>query len=172
MIFRHDDFSRVIPLATVKWVHEEFLKRDLIETACIQVCYGGIPGLHNNVIEYLRSMPDYDIQLHCWDHNQYHTWDAERIIQDLSAAMSYIKETFGNYPTAFYPPWNADSESVTEASAFLGLDLRNKGTYIKHYINAPSAYMDTTVIYFHSWSKDNLEVLPALLNLFVTQENK
>jgi len=81
-----------------------------------------------------------------------------------------MKETFGKYPTAFYPPWNAVSESVTAASAALGLDLRNVGTYIKHYINAPAAYKDTPVIFFHSWSKDNLDALPVLLNLFVPEE--
>ena len=170
MIFRHDDFFRAITLATVKWVHEEFLKRGLVETACIQVCYGNIPGLLPGVVEYLNDTPNYDIQLHCWNHDRYDTWDTESIIRDLSAAMSYIKETFGRYPTAFYPPFNAVSESVTAASAFLGLDLRNVGTYIKHYINAPAAYKDTPAIFFHSWSKDNLEALPVLLNLFVSEE--
>lgn len=170
MIFRHDDFSYRTRLEAVQRVHEEFLKRDLVETVCIQACYPPMIGLKEEVIEYLKSSTNYDIQLHCWQHDSYNEFSPLEIIRDLSAAMFCIKKILGAYPTILYPAYNADSESVITACNYLGLELRSYGAYIKHYIGDPEAYLGTSAIFFHSWSEDNLEVLPVLLDMFTDEE--
>ncbi len=170
MIFRHDDFSPRTRLKEVKQAHNEFLKRDLTETICIQACYPPTIGLKAGVVEYIKSSTNYDIQLHCWQHDSYDKMNSLELIRDLSAAMFYIRKVFGAYPAVLYPAFNARSENVLAACDYLGLELRSNGAYVKHYIGDPEAYPNATAIFFHSWSRDNLDALPTLLDMFVNKE--
>ena len=104
MIFRHDDFSPRTRLEAAKQIHNEFLKRDLVETVCvetvcIQACHPPVVGLNERIVEYIKSSPNYDVQLHCWEHSSYDEMTSPEVIRDLSAAMFYIRKAFGAYPT-------------------------------------------------------------------------
>lgn len=166
MIFRHDDFGPRVKLERAKQVHQEFLDRDLVETACIQAFQAPTLGLKRETVAYLKSSPGYDIQLHCWEHHSYHDWALGNIVRDLSAAMFYVQKTFGRYPTVLYPAYNASGKNLEAACNFVGLELRSEATSILHYVGHPEAYLDTPAVYFHSWSSDDMAALPRLLDLF------
>lgn len=167
MIFRNDDFDPRFDLDMVRSTHKEFLKRDLIETVCIQVCLGAGFGLKPQVLRYIKETPSYDIQLHCWSHDHYNEWFVRDIIRDLSAAMHYMKKKLDLYPNILYPPYNVGGKNLEEACKYLGLRLDNSGDYIIHFLSEPEAYKEITSVYFHMWQKANRELLPKLLDYFI-----
>lgn len=166
MIIRNDDFDPRYDLAIVKQVHEEFLKRGLTETICVQAIRNGALRHRQDVVAYVRSQEGYDVALHGWNHEQYHVMeDVGEIVKHLAASLYLITEQFDIHPTVFYPPWNGDSPQVRAACQFLGLTFSNSAAYITHYIKEPQAYNDVEAIYFHMWEPHNIEALPTLLDI-------
>lgn len=165
MIIREDDFDPRYSLEQVKEVHELFLKYDMMHTTALNVMRGERYGIGPEVVDYIKSTKNWDIQLHGWDHEEYHKWPYHTVIRDLYAGIAYIERVFGKRPIIFYPPWNGDSEHIKRACDEAGIQLSNNAVYIRHYLQKPEKYKDQNIIYFHSWERPCIDALEPLFKL-------
>lgn len=170
MIIREDDFDPRYKVEQVKFVHEMFLGRNLTHTIALQMAVGGQFVHKQEVIDYVKSTGNWDIQLHGWNHEEYHKWPMRDIARDLFAAIAYTQKLFGVTPKIFYPPWNGESPSIEAACKLTGLEFNNKAAYIIHYLREPKKWDWVEAIYFHAWEKSNLDRLPKLLDKFKKEE--
>jgi len=164
-IIREDDFDPRYSFATVKNTHELFLQKNLIHTLAIQAKRHEGVGHTQEVIDYINSTSNWDIQLHGWDHDRYSDWKYNDIVRDLFAGIGYCQQMFKRVPTVFYPPWNCESNVLKQACQYVGLQFNNNCAYIMSYTNTPESYQDKNVIYFHNWDLNNSKALPKLLDM-------
>ena len=169
MIFRHDDFDFRENLETVKKIHEEYIKRDLVETIAVNNSIGGGVGWKPEVLDYVNSTSNWDIQLHGWMHEPYEHYPYWRVFGDLVATLSHTKQYFPNSdPKIFYAPWNGYSGTIEKACADLGIQMGGVGDYIMHYLDWGRRGKD--IIYYHSWDSQDVANVPKLLDTFIKEK--
>ena len=164
-IIREDDFDPRYPASVVQKTHEMFLQKNLIHTLAVQVKRHSGVGHTQELINYINSTSNWDIQLHGWDHERYSDWEFNDIVRDLYAAIGYCQHKFNHTPTVLYPPWNCESDVLKRACDYVGLLFNNNCAYIMSYTNSPEKYQDKNVVYFHNWDNFNCEALPKLLDM-------
>ena len=164
-IIREDDFDPRNFKSSVEESHKMFLDRNLIHTIAVQAARYGHIGHSQDLIDYINSTPNWDVQLHGWEHEKYSEWKYDDIVKELFAAIGYVQKKFNTTPTIFYPPWNCDSDILRKACEYIGLEHNNNCAYIMSYTNTPEKYQDKNVVYYHAWDKFNYEALPKLLDM-------
>jgi len=148
-------------------VHKQFIEAGLTETAVVQFAqHGRLSNFPKELIDYMNTAPNWDIQLHGWAHDHYHEMEVDFIIRDISAAIHWSEKLFGKKPTIWYPPWNAISTNMERAALLLGLKIDNESNNIQKFIRE----METGTfkghsVYFHGWKNEEMLLFPKMLEL-------
>ena len=169
LIIRNDDFDfRMLPEFYIA-VHEYFIANDLIETAVIQITqHGRMPNYEakKEIIEYMNTAPNWDLQIHCWAHDRYQEMSHNEIIRDMSAALFHFQRLFNRLPTTWFPPHNAISEEMETAARELGLVINNESCGIKDFVKlAKEGVVETNSLYFHGWRNEEMEYFEEMIKL-------
>lgn len=171
-IWRSDDIDARLNLDTLKRMHEHFLERGLIQTLAVNNVIGGSIGWQPDVIDYINNTPNFDIQMHGWEHLHYETLEYKEVYPHLIASMFHIKKFFPKAdPTVFYCGWNAYSDTIQRACNDLGLQMGGVGDYIMHYCDwgrRPAS----KIVYFHFWDANDVNNIPRMLDIYLDEKAK
>ena len=170
VIVRSDDFDFRMDTSDYISVHEEFLKRNLIETVGLQFAqFDRLGNFRPELIEYMKNTPNYDLQIHGWQHDKYSEMEYTHIVRDLAAAKYMCYSLFGKVPTVWYPPWNCYSDKMKEAADNLSMTIDNESYDIAKFIREVKAGSFTGhSFYFHAWQKPEKDLLPEALDWVLT----
>jgi len=174
LIIRHDDFDFRLAPVLYEEIHKWFISRGLTETAVIQLTQNGnIPTYPEYLLRYIRSSPNWDIQLHGWEHANYGKMTYNEIYKDLAASHYMIRKLFGREPTIWFPPWNSRNEDMeTEARQF-GVTINNKTYDIGKFIREMKENTYTGhSFYFHGWNHNEMDQLNEALDLAEAYEHR
>jgi len=171
IIVRNDDFDPRWSLDIVKKFHEFFMERNMVETLSIQMARGYTIGFKEDVVNYIKNTPNYDLALHGWEHERYENVLCKDIVRDLAASLYFFKRIFDVTPEYFYSPWNIQNVEVLKACQILGLKVRENPVDIKAYINRPEVREKADSVYFHMWEKDHDILVPKLLDIIKEEQN-
>lgn len=179
LIIRSDDFDfRMIPEFYIA-VHEHFIANDLIETAVVQITqHGRLFDFGERgkmeIINYMNTAPNWDIQFHCWAHDAYGEMEYSEVARDVSAGLFHFQKLFNKLPTVWYPPHNARSEEMERAAGLLGLRIDNEDMPIRRFVDKVG-WVDGKFqghsLYFHSWKHQEMEYFEEMIKLAVEIKN-
>lgn len=166
IILRHDDFDfRMNPEDYVA-NHEKFIKAGLTETAVVQYTHdGNCPQYHPDLITYMNTAPNWDIQLHGWSHDDYSKLPKWIIREHLVKSIDISIRLFNIEPKVWYTPWNCYSQDMVDVASSLGMIISNESYDIAKFIREVKAgtYTGSTV-YFHLWNRDEREKIDEMLD--------
>lgn len=171
---RHDDYDfRLTPQQYME-IHEEFKKRDLIETIALQPTqWGRLSNPPEELIEYISRESHYEIALHGWGHFHYDEMEYDFIVRDLMAAKEWCKTYFGVYPKVWYTPWNCMSNNMERAAEFVGMTISNESNDIWRFIREVEVgHFSGETLYFHGWKQDECELFIQMLDLVVKENER
>ena len=181
-MYRNDDFAFNVPIDYLTEVHNWFIKAKVNHTIAMQ-------GITENrtLIDYIKSTPYWDIQIHCWQHDPYRDMDKVNIYTNLKTMVDFGEKELGQRPTTIFPPWGRTGSGplLVEAADKLGLKVDPDCAYIEFYLGAIAngeEYFKTAVaetnhnipysewrrVYFHLNNAKEMALVPALID--VTQE--
>jgi len=174
LILRSDDFDwRLEPQEYID-NHEKFVKADLIETAVVQFANNGrfkVPP--QELVEYMKTEPHWDIQLHGWSHDAYGEWEFDYIMRDISAAVHWFEITFERSPKIWFPPWNMISTNVERVADILGMEVNNESCDITKFIReAKAGTFNYNSVYFHLWNRTEKEQIDEMIEWVKVYENR
>lgn len=164
-LIRHDDFDfRMSPEDYIA-IHEEFIKANLVETAVLQFTQDGrLQTFHPKLIEYMRTAPNWDFQLHGWAHTHYDEMKPDAIVKEMGAAMFFAEKLFAKTPTLWCTPWNCWSNEMEQAAKAIGLTIDNESYDIAKFIrNVEGNSYDGHSLYFHGWKSDEMLLFPKMI---------
>ena len=169
LIIRNDDFDfRMQPEFYIA-VHEHFIVNDLIETAVIQIAKDDRLinfEAKSDVIEYMNTSPNWDLQIHCFNHSSYHEMSYGKIVRDMSAALYHFQELFHRRPTTWFTPHNTDSEGMQKAAKRLGLEINNESIAIQQFVSdAREGVIKGDSVYFHGWNDGEMKYFEEMIEL-------
>ena len=169
---RHDDFDFRLTPAEYIANHENFIKHGLVETAVIQLATKNcLNGFNQEIVDYLNQAPNWDLQLHGFNHDHYNEMNYNEIVRDLSAALYWFGRLFGKYPTRWFTPWNCYSDDMKRAATKVGLEIDNESWDIAKFVREFEVY-DGHSLYFHLWRKPEKELIPKMLKLAKIYEGR
>jgi len=176
MLIRHDDYDMRMSPEFYIAVHEKFIANNLIETAVIQITqHGRLANFEakKEIIEYMNTAPNWDLQIHCWAHDPYHEMSYNEIVRDMSAALFHFQKLFNRLPTVWYPPHNGDSEEMQRAAKTLGLIINNESIGIKQFVmDARGGVIKGNSLYFHGWNSKEMGYFDEMIRLVKEYENR
>ena len=169
LTIRHDDYDfRMLPEFYIA-VHEHFIANDLTETAVIQFArHERLLNIekHKETIEYMNTAPNWDLQIHCWDHDNYSEMSYPEIYKDMSAALFHFQQLFNRLPTTWYPPHNVNSEDMMRAATTLGMTINDESIGVKDFVmDAREGIIKGKSLYFHGWNNNEMEYFEEMLKL-------
>jgi peptidoglycan/xylan/chitin deacetylase (PgdA/CDA1 family) len=167
LIWRDDDIHWSTDLAQFIRVHELFNKYDAVHT--IAVIAKDIDK-NQELVEYIKSQPNIDIQLHCWEHISF-THNLDILKEDLKQGIKKLEDVFGKKPTILYPPWNNTNDKVERIANLLGLKVSNIKVGISFYLKAVGK-VDEETVNFHNWSVGDCIFLEQALQLNLTMKTR
>lgn len=174
LTIRHDDFDfRMQPQEYID-LHEEFIGHGLIETAVVQLTASGrIHDYKPELIEYMNTAPNWNIQLHGWSHDIYSKMSWDDIARDLSASCFLFKRLFGKVPTVWYPPHNEKTEEMEKAAVWAGIKIDNESYDIAEFTKQmETGTFSGNSVYFHLWENGKKHLIPTMLKLAKQYENR
>jgi len=166
IVVRHDDFDFRMDTLDYINIHEEFIRAGLIETAVLQFTQDGrIKNFRQDLLDYMTTTPNWDFQIHGWEHTKYSEMETDAIIKDIAACICLCQRLFNRTPTVWYPPWNCYSENMKKAADFLGLTISNESYDIGRFIRevGDGTYQGHTV-YFHGWNQNEMLKFDDMIN--------
>ena len=176
LIIRHDDFD--FRMGTEKYIdiHEKFIEKGLIETAVIQLTqYGRVQDFERKkeLIDYINSTPNWDIQFHCWEHKPYLEMDPNEIIKEVAASLYFINKLFGKTPTVWYPPHNVASPRMEMIAKEFGLKVNTGHLGIEEFVKGGGKINETIEnIHFHGWANHEMLFFDRMLDMILEYENR
>lgn len=166
LVIRHDDFDFRMALDHYILTHQMFLDRGLVETVNLQFSqFGRLVEIRPEVVKYLLKTPNYDIQLHCWEHIMYANMPSMVIYRDLAASCWKFMELFHKKPTIWYPPWNVKSIEMEQIADGFGMTVDAESYDLKKFLREIEANdFRGHSVYFHAYQQDEMIVLPKVLD--------
>lgn len=167
MIFRDDDISCFTNVDDFKRVHELFNKYNVTHT--IAVIAKDIDK-NSELIEYILSQSNINVQLHCWDHVDMTQLNEIELQWAFSKGVSCLKTWLKKNPTILYPPWNKHSTPMDEKAKMFDMTVSSKKISLAQYIKFGGDVGEET-INFHYWAPQETMLLEQALIIF-TQRNQ
>ena len=165
LIIRQDDFDFRLPPEKYIENHKKFIEAGLTETAVLQLCQNGnLAEFHPDIIEYLKTAPNWDIQLHGWSHDNYSEMKFQFVLRDISAAMYWVEGLLGKKPTIWFPPWNQTSVEMKEVAKILELEINNESNDIEKFIReVKDGSFKGGSVYYHLWHHHDFELIDEMI---------
>lgn len=163
---RNDDFDPRINLEITKYLHEEYMKRGIPFTIAVNSAISSRIGFNKDVVDYVNNTDPktWDIQLHNWSHDRYWAMSHVDLYAYIYANLQMTKQTFvHSNPTILYPPWNEKSDIMENVCKELGLTIRTSQKTIRELLKDWNLG-DETLFYYHWWTKDDVDIIPQILD--------
>jgi peptidoglycan/xylan/chitin deacetylase (PgdA/CDA1 family) len=167
VICRSDDFDFRLNVDQYAKVHQKFIDANLTETAVIQFTNDNRVNFNKQVIfDYLKTSPNYDIQLHGWSHAHYSEMEFDEMVRDIAASMAVSKRFLGVYPTVWYPPRNCYSPTMQRVADIFGLKMDTEAVGIKEFVEKNrKEKFEPHAVYFHAWNHAEMEYLDEMITI-------
>jgi len=170
IVWRDDDVHYLTDLKQFEKIHEVFKKHNVKHTIAVIA-----KDLDKNteLIEYINSNENIDVQLHCWNHISA-IKNIDSLERELVLGIDKIKELFGKKPTILYPPWNETNDVVSYIAKKVGLKVSNLKVSMSHFVkcNGVIDIENCNTINFHYWSGGDTMFLNYALELYMNREIK
>lgn len=155
LIWRNDDLDFNTTAAQLQPIHALFQKYGVTHTVAV-IC----KGLHKNpeLIQYLKSTPGYDIQIHCWEHVDITEMGTSDIWYAIDSCLRVFKQCGFERPTTIYPAWNKSTPILEKCANKFGLEVSNKKMSLSGYLKGQSE----GVVNFHYWAEECVDLEAAL----------
>jgi peptidoglycan/xylan/chitin deacetylase (PgdA/CDA1 family) len=172
IIYREDDVSKLTDVSVLKYVHEQFLNNHLTHTVSF-LC----DGLEQNIplIDYINKTHNWNLAIHGWNHHNYCMMSKTQIEDELDKCILQIDNLFGVVPEKWYLPFNGWTDKdgfdkvpfVADLAFYHGIDVDIDCYHISDAVPAleKGEKLRTDTVYFHSWDREELKLLPQLLYL-------
>ena len=108
-------------------------------------------------VEYIKQHPEWKVELHCWEHEDYTKLDEEQAYNLLFKAKNIIEETFNQKVTCFYPPRNKYNDATDRIVERLGISTQKE--YRKIRLVRPFSFSFVDVHYWYPGDRIKLERL-------------
>ncbi len=169
IVVRQDDMDFRLEPHQYMAIHEEFIKRNLVETAVLQFAqFERVGNFRPEIVKYLNEAPNWDLQLHGWQHANYSEYDYHQIVKELCAAFYLFQKLFNRLPTVWYPPWNCYSPVMQDAANYMGIKIDNESCGVSEFVRKMKAGMFLGhSFYFHGYKASEMALLPEALDLVV-----
>lgn len=169
MILRMDDMDPRIDLATLKPMHEEFMKRNIPMTIAVNNSMGHRLGFDADVLKYVNEdtpAESWDIQLHSYNHDRMWSLTYPECYANLYCNLNLTKRDFPrSNPTIFYPPWNEESETMKNVCNELGITMIESHLTMRELLW--NGREDKDLFFWHWWDKDEQRTLTEALDRLV-----
>lgn len=169
IILRCDDFDPRIDIATLKPLHEEFVKRQIPMTICINNAMGFRVGFDQAVLDYVnKQTPEgsWDIQLHTYNHDRLWAAPYPEIFMNIYTNLHLTREDFPrSKPKILYLPWNETSSNIEEVCLKLGLKVNFSRLTMRELLW--NGREDQDVFFWHWWDREEQKALPKVLDRLV-----
>lgn len=174
---RHDDYDFRLSTQQYIEIHEEFKKRELVETLVFQPTqWGRLATVDQELISYLIKeikAGTAEIALHGWGHFHYDEMEYDFIVRDLMASKYWCQTYFGGEPKVWYTPWNCMSNNMERAAQFVGMTISNESNDIWRFIReAEVEKFSGETLYFHGWKADEMALFPRMMELVVKENER
>ena len=172
LTIRDDDISKDTDVSILKYVHDQFLLHHKTHTVAL-LCN----RLEENkkLVDYINKTHNWNLCIHGWTHDNYCLMSEQKIASDLDRCILKMEELFGNVPEVWYLPWNGWTKDmgfdlvprVADIAIYHGVDIDTDCDHISHAVEELENHrkLVTNTVYFHSWDKADLELLPNLFYL-------
>ncbi len=176
MVVRHDDMDFRLETQQYIDIHEKFIQNGLTETAVVQLTtFGRIFnfGVKADLLEYMRTAPNWDIQFHCWEHKSYAKMDYDEIVKEVSASLYWMGAFFKKLPTVWYPAYNEVSSDMERAAKLFNLRIDNVDVGIKEFVESSAKSKPTYhAVHFHGWATHEMKYFDQMLALVKEYESR
>ena len=172
LTIREDDVGKLTDVQVLKYVHEQFLNSHVTHTVAF-LC----DGLEENIplVEYINKTHNWNLAIHGWNHHNYCTMTKTQIEDELDKCILKIDNLFGVVPEKWYLPFNGFVKDknfdlvpyVADIAFYHGVDVDNDCYHISDAVVELELgrKLNTDTVYFHSWDREDLKLLPTLLFL-------
>jgi peptidoglycan/xylan/chitin deacetylase (PgdA/CDA1 family) len=171
---RQDDFDfRLEPKQYID-NHEKFIRAGLTETAVVQYTHDGRePNYHPELIKYMNEAPNWDIQLHGWEHAEYDKMSPDDILSHLQKSVDKAQELFGKKPTIWFTPWNRRNEIMEDVARSFGITISNESNDISKFIREmKDGTFNGTTLYYHLWNRDEAVQIDEMIEYAKKYESR
>lgn len=167
LIVRHDDFDFRLEPEDYIDNHERFIEAGVDETAVVQYTHDGrVPNYNPFLINYMNTAPNWDIQLHGWEHAEYDKLSPLEVRKHLEKSIEMSEKLFGVKPKVWYPPWNRRTEIMGDIARSFGIKIDNESNDISKFIREKEAgIFNGHSVYFHLWNRHEAEKIDRMLEL-------
>lgn len=120
---------------------------------------------YQELTEYINGRKkEFIFGLHGWTHMDYSVISESAVENSLGRAKLAVYDTFGVYPTWFFPPWNRRSDNLRTACKNLGLEL------CEHYAVA-QYWNGENICCFHYWNDNEVALLNKICKAMSTPQS-
>lgn len=168
MIFRDDDISCFTNMEDFKRVHELFNKYEVTHTIAVIA-----KDINDNqeLVKYIFSQPNIDVQLHCWDHIDLTKLEEKELFDTILKGASKLTATFGKTPTILFPPWNKHNDRMDKVADGIGLTVSSRKISLSQYIKFNGDVGENT-INFHYWAPQEVMFLEQALSIYTQRKQR
>ncbi len=145
---------------------KDFMKIVEGQKIVLLIVAGGIDK-HPEWVEYIKQHPEWKVECHGWEHEEYPGKTEGKIYQELICAKKKIEETFGQKCTEFFPPRRKRNEKVFSACEKAGLTIHKNYCAPGSYIRDP---YKRAQIDFHFWYMPDHKHANTVLDFFLIAE--
>lgn len=138
------------------------------------------------MVDYIKSTNYWDIEAHGFVHERYGLYSDQQIADDIDKCIEKIEKLFGVTPKKWYLPWNGwtpelgvgheldQMERIKYIAELHGIEVDINCDHIGHFSKCleEGEKPKTKTVYFHSWNKDDVAMLPRLIELTENYCNK
>lgn len=165
--FRNDDISCFTELPQFICVHDIFEEYTVKHRIAIIA-----ENLHKrkDLLEYIKSHPLIDPQLHCFQHLHYKELTEDELRQQFSSSVKMFKKVGLKEPTVFHPPWNESNDLVKQVAAEFGLTVESEKITLASYIRC-EGQVNESVINFHYWHEPEAMLVEQALRIYTRPDN-
>jgi peptidoglycan/xylan/chitin deacetylase (PgdA/CDA1 family) len=171
IVFRDDDISKDTDLKQFRVIHEMFLKHNV--THVIAVIAKDIEK-HVELIRYIRTTPNFEVQLHCYDHIDL-TKNHDVARYHLRAGKKILERIFNGRVTIWYPAWNKVDDYLIEIANELLLIPKPEKISLSNFISLTNHSNFSNIsetINFHYWADECKDLDLALQRYNKIRNNK
>lgn len=177
MIWRSDDLSyRYFIPSENRWLEQDYILKRFKEIDSLFIKYGVKHTVAivakdfekaPELIEYIKAHPHIDVQLHCWQHDNYAELDYWEMLNHFDSAIMTFRIIFNKPPLIWFPPYNKINGDCELIAYQNNLQISNKKISLSNYI---AGKREPEVINFHYWA-DECKDLEAALKIYVNENN-
>jgi len=175
IIFRDDDVGNANSELAATALYDKFVAaHELYNKYNIIHELGYITGepkrFQSKTANYILKQSNIIVQLHAHNHYDFTKLSEKDIRFQFENGIKNIKETFGQTPTRWYPPWHFTNKLTIDIAAEYGLSTApSRASSIQHFVKFYQKYLKNNpprIVCHHFWSDTQQSILDDALSKY------